>query len=145
MAAKLEARGADLRYTLTITLEEAATGTEKRISFVRQRGGREDSAKLSITVPAGVKAGQRLKLRNEGDGPAGPGKPGDLYVIIGFQDHPLFKLKNVTLAPHMGGIDQTALDAMAELAAQCIVSLHATGQAPAGCVVNAAQLGAWKW
>ncbi len=48
-----EQRGADLRYTLTITLEEAATGTEKRISFVRQRGGREDAAKLSITVPAG--------------------------------------------------------------------------------------------
>lgn len=61
------------------------------------------------------------------------------------KDHPLLKLKNVTLAPHMGGIDQTALDAMAELAAQCIVSLHATGTAPPGCVVNAAQLGAWKW
>jgi len=89
-----EARGPDLRYTLTITLEEAATGTEKRISFVRQRGGREDAAKLSITVPAGVKSGQRLKLRGEGDGPPGPGKPGDLYVIIGFQDHPLFKRKD---------------------------------------------------
>lgn len=89
-----EARGPDLRYTLTITLEEAATGCEKRISFVRQRAGKEDHAKLSITVPAGVKAGQRLKLRGEGDGPAGPGKPGDLYVIIGFQDHPLFKRKD---------------------------------------------------
>jgi molecular chaperone DnaJ len=90
-----EMRGADLRYTLTISLEEAATGTEKRISFVRQRGGRDDSAKLSITVPAGVKAGQRLKLRGEGDGPAaGSGKPGDLYVIIGFQDHLLFKRKD---------------------------------------------------
>jgi molecular chaperone DnaJ len=89
-----EARGADLRYTLTITLEEAATGAEKRISFVRQRAGREDTAKLSITVPAGVKAGQRLKLRGEGDTPPGNAKPGDLYVIIGFQDHPLFKRKD---------------------------------------------------
>ncbi len=90
-----EQRGSDLRYALTITLEEAATGTEKRISFVRQRGGKEDTAKLSITVPAGVKAGQRLKLRGEGDGPAvGNGKPGDLYVIVGFQDHPLFKRKD---------------------------------------------------
>lgn len=87
-------RGADLRYTLTITLEEAATGCEKRISFVRHRGGREDSAKLSITVPAGVKSGQRLKLRGEGDSPAGNAKPGDLYVIIGFQDHILFKRKD---------------------------------------------------
>jgi len=89
-----EQRGADLRYTLNITLEEAATGTEKRISFVRQRNGREDAAKLSITVPAGVKGGQRLKLRNEGDGPPGAGKPGDLYVIINFHEHPLFKRKD---------------------------------------------------
>lgn len=88
-----EARGADLRYTLNITLEEAATGTEKRINFVRQRGGREDSAKLSITVPAGVKPGQRLKLRGEGDSPSGSAKPGDLYVIVNFHDHPLFKRK----------------------------------------------------
>lgn len=89
-----EERGADLRYTLNITLEEAATGCEKRISFVRQRGGKEDTAKLSITVPAGVKAGQRLKLRGEGDGPGGSAKPGDLYVIINFQDHMLFKRKD---------------------------------------------------
>lgn len=86
-------RGADLRYTLTITLEEAATGAEKRINFVRQRAGKEDTAKLSITIPAGVKAGQRLKLRGEGDTPGGSTKPGDLYVIIGFQDHLLFKRK----------------------------------------------------
>ena len=88
-----EARGADLRYTLTITLEEAATGTEKRISFVRQRAGREDSARLSITVPAGVKVGQRLKLRAEGDQGPGGGKAGDLYVIVNFQEHALFKRK----------------------------------------------------
>lgn len=93
-AGRREMRGSDLRYTLTISLEEAATGTEKRISFVRQRAGKEDTAKLSITVPAGVKSGQRLKLRGEGDGPPGAGKPGDLYVIIGFQDHVLFRRKD---------------------------------------------------
>ncbi len=49
---------------------------------------------FSITVPAGVKAGQRLKLCGEGDSPAGNAKPGDLYVIIGFQDHILFKRKD---------------------------------------------------
>ncbi len=89
-----EERGADLRYSLNITLEEAATGTEKRISFVRHRAGNEDTAKLSITVPAGVKAGQRLKLRGEGDSPSANAKPGDLYVIVGFQDHILFKRKD---------------------------------------------------
>lgn len=61
------------------------------------------------------------------------------------KDHPFFKLKNVTLAPHMGGIDQTALDAMAKLGAECIVSLSKTNKAPDGCVVNVKELGAWKW
>lgn len=84
-------RGADLRYTLNVTFEEAATGTEKTISFIRHRGGKEETAKLAVTVPAGVKTGQRLKLRGEGDSPAGGGTPGDLYVIINIQDHPLFK------------------------------------------------------
>lgn len=84
-------RGADLRYTLNITFEEAAAGTDKTISFVRQRGGKEETAKLAVTVPAGVKAGQRLKLRGEGDAPPSGGGVGDLYVIINTQDHPLFK------------------------------------------------------
>lgn len=84
-------RGADLRYTLSITYEEAAKGCEKTISFVRRKGGKEDTAKLSITVPAGVRNGQRLKLRGEGDvGSKGAG-PGDLYVIVNLQDHPLFR------------------------------------------------------
>ncbi len=84
-------RGADLRYTLNISFEEAATGCEKMISFIRQRGGKEDNARLSITVPAGVKNGQRLKLRGEGDSARSAGAIGDLYVIVNIQDHSLFK------------------------------------------------------
>ncbi|MCM2282436.1 MAG: molecular chaperone DnaJ, partial [Bdellovibrionaceae bacterium] len=84
-------RGADLRYTLNITFEEAATGTEKPISFVRNRNNKEETARVSITVPAGVNTGQRLKLRGEGDSAPQGGQTGDLYVIINVQDHPLFR------------------------------------------------------
>ena len=83
-------KGADLRYTLNITLEEVASGAEKVISFIRQVGSKEDAAKLSVTVPAGVKEGQRLKLTEEGDKPSS-GPAGDLYVIISLQEHLLFK------------------------------------------------------
>lgn len=83
-------RGTDLRYTLNVSFEEAATGTEKVISFVRQKSGKEESAKLSVNVPAGVKEGQRLKLSGEGDSASG-GPAGDLYVIINVQEHSLFK------------------------------------------------------
>ncbi len=84
-------RGADLRYTLTISFEESALGTEKTISFLRHRNGREETARLSVKVPAGVKPGQRLKLSSEGDGAPQAGASGDLYVIIQVQEHPLFR------------------------------------------------------
>ncbi len=85
-----QTRGSDLRYTLSVSLEEVYSGTEKVISFMRQVGPKEEAAKLSVTVPAGVKEGQRLKLSGEGDKPSGV-TAGDLYVIIDIQDHLLFK------------------------------------------------------
>lgn len=84
-------RGADLRYTLNISFEDSALGTEKTISFIRHRNGREETARLAVKVPAGVKQGQRLKLNGEGDGAPQAGPSGDLYVIINVQDHSLFK------------------------------------------------------
>jgi molecular chaperone DnaJ len=83
-------RGSDLKYTLGISFEEAALGCEKLLNFTRQVGAKEESAKLSVTVPAGVKEGQRLKLTGEGDKPSS-GAAGDLYVIIDLQDHLLFR------------------------------------------------------
>jgi len=84
-------KGADLRYTLNISFEDSALGCEKVISFMRQRAGKDDTAKLSVTVPAGVKENQKLKLKGEGDTPAQGGAAGDLYVIIQIQDHALFR------------------------------------------------------
>ncbi len=85
-------KGADLRYNLNITLEEAARGCEKTVNFIRKRGGKDENAKLSIKVPAGIRSGQRLKLRGEGDGPlAAGGTVGDLFVIINIVDHLIFE------------------------------------------------------
>ena len=83
-------KGADLRYTLTISLEEAFAGAEKVIVFARQKGSKEENTKLAVTVPPGVKEGQRLKLAGEGDSTTS-GSAGDLYVIINLQQHLLFK------------------------------------------------------
>lgn len=43
-----------------------------------------------MTVPAGVRDGQRLKLTGEGDRLSG-GTSGDLYVIVQIQPHVLFE------------------------------------------------------
>jgi DnaJ-class molecular chaperone len=84
-------RGADLRYNLTVSLEEAASGCEKQIRFVRLRGNKDDSANLLVTVPAGVESGQRLKLKGEGDSGSLGGPNGDLFVIVTVAEHSLFR------------------------------------------------------
>lgn len=84
-------RGADLRYTLNVSFEESATGAEKTISYIRSRAGRDETAKLSVKIPAGVKQGQRLRLAGEGDGGPNSGPPGDLFVIVNVQGHDLFQ------------------------------------------------------
>jgi molecular chaperone DnaJ len=88
-AQRRPAKGADLRYSLSITLEESAVGTEKTIHFARQNKNKEENRKLTVTVPAGVREGQRLKLSGEGD--ITTGGAGDLFVIINLQEHPLFR------------------------------------------------------
>lgn len=84
-------RGADLRYTLNLKFEDAAKGCEKTINFIRKRLNKDDHARISVSIPAGVKEGQRLKLKGEGDSSSGSGEAGDLYVVVNFQKHPLFE------------------------------------------------------
>ncbi|RME15037.1 MAG: molecular chaperone DnaJ [Bdellovibrio sp.] len=100
-------KGSDLRYTLSITYEEAAKGCEKPIRFVRRRNGRDDTVSLTVKVPPGVREGQRLKLKGEGDSGAHNGPPGDLYVVIHLLKHPLFKRSgnNVTMDLPLSFVD----------------------------------------
>lgn len=86
-----KSRGADLRYTLAVSFEESALGCEKHISFVRHRNGRDETTKLSVKVPAGVKNQQRLRLSGEGDGGPSGGPMGDLFVIVSISEHSLFR------------------------------------------------------
>ena len=57
---------------------------------------------------------------------------------------PLLKLENTVFAPHMGGLDEESAEAMACLAAACLINL-ARGQWPEGCVVNEQIRAGWKW
>ena len=48
---------------------------------------------LSVTIPAGVETGMRLRLSHEGEHGANGGPPGDLYVAITVKPHPYFNRK----------------------------------------------------
>lgn len=80
----------DLRYTVTITLEECATGVTKDVQYLRANGEQAKvEEKLRVKVPAGVDTGQKLKVA--GKGYAGSKGAGDLYVVVNVADHAFFR------------------------------------------------------
>jgi DnaJ-class molecular chaperone len=74
----------DLSVAMSVSLEESVNGTEKR---VRLPTGKE----LNVKVPAGVTAGQQIRLKGQGE--TAPGhRPGDLLITISIAPHPFFKV-----------------------------------------------------
>jgi molecular chaperone DnaJ len=60
-------------------------------------GRTRKSHTLSVKIPAGVDTGSRLKLRGEGETAAAGGAPGDLYVVIQVEPHPIFVRDNLDI------------------------------------------------
>jgi DnaJ-class molecular chaperone len=74
----------DLSVAMTVSLEEAVKGGEKR---VRLPSGKE----LNVKIPAGVVAGQQIRLKGQGE--TAPGHPpGDLLITITIAPHAFFKV-----------------------------------------------------
>jgi DnaJ-class molecular chaperone len=74
----------DLSVAMTVSLEEAVKGGEKR---VRLPNGKE----LNVKIPAGVAAGQQIRLKGQGETAAGH-PPGDLLITVSIAPHALFKI-----------------------------------------------------
>ena len=47
--------------------------------------------KLKVSIPPGIDTGTRLRLSNEGQAGSHGGPPGDLYVLLGVREHPIFQ------------------------------------------------------
>ena len=56
----------------------------------RGAGKVETESVLTVKVPPGVDTGTRLKLTGEGEPGERGGPPGDLYVVVHVQEHPIF-------------------------------------------------------
>ena len=53
---------------------------------------------LNVSIPPGVEDGTRIRLSGEGDPGGRGGHPGDLYVILAVQPHPIFQRDGANLA-----------------------------------------------
>jgi DnaJ-class molecular chaperone len=74
----------DLNVAMTVSLEESVKGAEKR---VRLPTGKE----LNVKIPAGVTAGQQIRLKGQGETAQGH-RPGDLLITVSIAPHAFFKV-----------------------------------------------------
>lgn len=97
-AGDFQQRGQDQRATIRIPLREAYSGVTKTIQLqvpeVDAQGNVHAGVRtLKVTVPAGAKEGQQLRLSQQGSPGYGGGPAGDLYLEIEIEADPLFTLK----------------------------------------------------
>ncbi len=83
------AAGQDVEGTVEISLEEAYHGTRRTVS-VPAGGGRPEHT-IEVTIPRGVRSGQRIRA-------AGQGQGGDLYLTVQIRPHPVFTRQEDDLA-----------------------------------------------
>ncbi len=88
-------QGRDHEARLPLTLEEAARGGKRRMTLTDPETGR--ARIFNVSIPRGVRSGQRIRLAGQGGQRMGGGRPGDLYLIVELQPHPDFRLEGRNL------------------------------------------------
>ena len=76
-------RGGDVEFELPVNIEEALHGGRK--AFNLDRGGRSET--VTVNIPRGVRAGQKIRLAGQGGEGIGGGERGDLYLLVKLAPH----------------------------------------------------------
>lgn len=77
-------RGGDVRYTFEVDFMDAAKGATRRITMPDGRG-------LDLSVPAGLRDGQVLRLKGKGMPGMGGGPDGDALITVHVKPHRVFR------------------------------------------------------
>jgi curved DNA-binding protein len=79
--------GRDYENTVNISLEDAHHGATLNLQLADDKGSRN----LEVTIPPGVREGQKLRLRGKGGKGHNGGADGDIYLHIALLPHPVFR------------------------------------------------------
>ena len=97
-------RGQDIHHKLSVFLEEAQRGGQQQITLRIPESDEyglitHRDKTLNVKIPAGIAAGQRIRLAGQGAPGIGGDEAGDLFLEIEFAPHPHFSVdsKNILL------------------------------------------------
>ena len=82
-------KGQDVEYRLKINFFDVYNGASKNVKFTLNNGVTRN---IDVKIPAGIKDGTKLRLANRGAPSQYGGEPGDLYVIVEVEPHPLYRI-----------------------------------------------------
>ncbi len=113
------ARGEDIHIDMVITREEAGNGTVKTVNVQHTEVCKRCSAtgrlngvacpvchgekqlitlrKIDVRVPAGIKAGSKIRVAKEGGRGKGGGEPGDLFLNVKLAEDQALKIDGLTV------------------------------------------------
>lgn len=77
-------RGRDMSTSTVLDLETAVAGTT-----ITLRSSTRESTK--VRIPAGVKDGQKIKIRGKGEPSPDGGTPGDIILTVNVRKHPVYR------------------------------------------------------
>ncbi len=83
-------KGQDVEMPVEITLEEAFHGTTRQVE-------RADGRLVTIKIPPGAHTGSRIRFAGLGQPGLFGGLPGDLYLRVTVQPHPVFRVEGSDL------------------------------------------------
>jgi curved DNA-binding protein len=89
------AGGGHTEATLTLSLDEAVRGGQREITLADPNTGQRKT--LSVKIPEGVRAGQKIRLAGQGQPSLDGGPAGDLYLKIEIEPDPRFRVEGSDL------------------------------------------------
>lgn len=112
---KKKTKGQDVQVTLSITFEEAFTGTEKRVTVKSSDGV---SQTIDVKVPEGAVEGGKLRYKGKGTAGANGGEKGDLLIVTAIKEHDLYRRSGADVLLDMPlSFDEAALGAQVTIPA----------------------------
>lgn len=96
-------RGRDIQGDILITLDEVLKGAIRTVSVRRTnaRTGQEETQTCSVRIPAGVQAGQSIRVAGKGGQGLGSGHAGDIFLRVRLAEHPDWRPRGPDLIGHL--------------------------------------------